>query len=548
MGSILVVGCVSFDILRLERDGRVDSFETVGGAGLYTALAAVHQGADVVLYAPRPDPMPEQLQTIEAKLTWLGPHCAIEEMPRLEIVHHGGGRATLVSADWGAEDLLVPDCLPEVRDFDFDIVHIAALSSVQKQNDFCKFFSETAGDVAQRFYKISAGTYARAISSDKGGVEQLIRDCDVFFMNRNEADLLFGNNSDVPNAFLNEHGACFVTDGESGVKVYQPESTETVLAVHAEELDPTGAGDTFCGSVLARLSGGVGFVDAARAGVAVAARAIEQPGPKYLLSALAAILVFASVLTNCGSAAAKPIAESSHSTSARRASSNISAPDIGNAVGEPTFYLKDGQKFTGGKIFSVYLKTGKSVFVTPLHLVGPSTGFLRQLTAQDCQSQLVRVEIRDFKTGKLLGIGTKPLLLSGDLSRSNSGDLRGDLLALKASAKCKLQPLKLRESVPALGTPVFLFTNERAAATSLVGGDRKVQPFSATVKTTAPGHIVIKMDRAIRLGALSGSPVLDERGFLVGMVYGGREEEGVMMLNPGSSIYSRLNTEIKSQL
>jgi hypothetical protein len=285
MGTVLVVGCVSFDTLRLERGGRVDSIETVGGAGLYTALAAVHQGADVILYAPRPDPMPERLQAVDAKLTWLGPNCSLEDMPTLEIVHHGGGRATLLSANWGAEELLIPECLPEVREFDFDFVHIGALSSVQKQIDFFDYFNDTAGSGNHRLYYISAGTYARAVLADKSGVERLMLGCDVFFMNRNEANLLFGDGADVPKSFISENGACYVTDGENGVKVYQSASSEKLFAVVAEELDPTGAGDTFCGAVLARLSDGGGCLDAARAALAVCARVIEHTGPKYLLGA-----------------------------------------------------------------------------------------------------------------------------------------------------------------------------------------------------------------------------------------------------------------------
>ena len=283
MGTVLVVGCVSFDTLRLEREGRVDSFETIGGAGLYTALSAAHQGADVILYAPRPEPMPDILEIVDAKMSWIGPHCSSDEMPKLEIVHHGGGRATLVSASWGAEEALTPGCLPEVRDLEFDIVHIAALSSVQKQNDFLSYFVETAYSGGGRRNKISAGTYARAIGFDKTGVERLMRGCDLFFMNRNEANLLFGDAADVPKSFISAQGACFVTDGANGAKIYQANSSEKLFAVNADELDPTGAGDTFCGAVLARLAEGSGIIDAARAGVAVAARAIEQPGPKFLL-------------------------------------------------------------------------------------------------------------------------------------------------------------------------------------------------------------------------------------------------------------------------
>jgi ribokinase len=285
MSCVLVVGCVSFDKLRLETVNRNETWQTIGGAGLYTALAAAKQGADVTLYAPRPDPMPQILAEIDRRLTWIGPHCSESEMPRLDIVHHGGGRATLVAASWGAEELLVPECLPEVRYLDFDIVHIAALSSVQKQNNFADFFNGTSDN-----RRLSAGTYARAITSDKSGVERLIEKCDLFFMNRNEANLLFGETADVPTSYFERTAggslttAVYVTDGERGVTVNTCGVTRIVPALPADELDPTGAGDTFCGAVLATLSDRLDFEAAARKGVELAARVIEQPGPKYLLS------------------------------------------------------------------------------------------------------------------------------------------------------------------------------------------------------------------------------------------------------------------------
>jgi sugar/nucleoside kinase (ribokinase family) len=50
------------------------------------------------------------------------------------------------------------------------------------------------------------------------------------------------------------------------------------------ELDPTGAGDTFCGAVLAGLALGEEVEDAARAGVALAAEMIGAVGPARLLT------------------------------------------------------------------------------------------------------------------------------------------------------------------------------------------------------------------------------------------------------------------------
>ena len=60
MNRLLVIGGASFDRLHLP-DQTVDS---VGGAGMYTAMAARRFGAQVALFGPRPDPCPEGLQPV----------------------------------------------------------------------------------------------------------------------------------------------------------------------------------------------------------------------------------------------------------------------------------------------------------------------------------------------------------------------------------------------------------------------------------------------------------------------------------------------------
>ena len=70
MNRLLVVGGASFDVLHLEDQ----TVESVGGAGMYTAMAAHRCGAQVAMFYLRPDPYPEPLKPVAARLTeWLGP-------------------------------------------------------------------------------------------------------------------------------------------------------------------------------------------------------------------------------------------------------------------------------------------------------------------------------------------------------------------------------------------------------------------------------------------------------------------------------------------
>jgi len=278
MSRILVIGCVSFDTVHLENqnDGGEKSHQTVGGAALYTALAAARVGAEVTLYAPRPEPMPEILLPVTAALQWIGPPITLAQMPSLEIVHHGHDRATLVRASWGAEHLLDPESLKAlVLDTHFDIAHIAALSTVSRQLEFMSFLQGTKLNQV-----VSAGTYARAIEADSAGVKELLSGVDAFFMNSNEAKMLFAGEKILPK----EYQLIFVTDGAGGADVYFSDQAdalpEHVDAEVVDVVDPTGAGDSFCGAALAGLTLYVSPIAAAQVGTLVASRSIEHVGPQ----------------------------------------------------------------------------------------------------------------------------------------------------------------------------------------------------------------------------------------------------------------------------
>ena len=274
MSRILVVGCVSFDTVHLELTGR--TIKTIGGAGLYTALAAAKVGAEVTLFALKPEPMPDLLKPVEAALTWVGPQVTLEQMPTLEIVHHGEDRATLLNASWGAESLLLPEALRELINSHFDITHIAALSSPARQLDFLNYLKQVKANQV-----ISVGTYARAIALDADTVRELLSGSDAFFMNKNEANLLYG--PDPLSIVPNDYQLIFVTAGGDGVDLYTSDGEgvqhEHVEAEVVEVLDPTGAGDSFCGAALAGLTIYINPVAAAQVGTLVASKSIEYEGP-----------------------------------------------------------------------------------------------------------------------------------------------------------------------------------------------------------------------------------------------------------------------------
>jgi ribokinase len=274
MHDILVVGTASTDTLHIG--GQMH--HTIGGAGLYTALAAQFAGANATLLAPRPIHIPQAFLPVTERIVWMGPAVATRDMPRLEIAHHGEGRATLIDAAWGAESMLKPEMLPDDLSR-FECVHVAALSSAQKMLMFVQACRERGAR------RISAGTYYRLVQNEPATVRAIFEQADVFFMNENEATGLWGSLRVAGRISTRTHAGAvlFITFDKRGVIVIEGEQATPLPADGASEVDPTGAGDTFCGATLAGLARGEPPALAAQNATALAARVIEHIGPAFLL-------------------------------------------------------------------------------------------------------------------------------------------------------------------------------------------------------------------------------------------------------------------------
>lgn len=270
MLSLLIIGGASLDVLHLQNETKKSS----GGAGMYTALAAARAGARVIMFAPRPDPMPPELAPLAERVIWIGPIVPPEQLPSFEIAHYGNGKAELVSARWGAEALLTLENLPDEK-FDADIVYCGPLADPARQLAFIRHFKA-------RGYRTAVGTYFRAVSNFREIVRQTQRDADIFFCNENEARGLW-DFQDAPRVDAGK--LLYVTRNVEGADVIQGDYCTRVKTIAAEEFDPTGAGDTFCGTTLAHLANGAHPIQAARYGVAAASEMITMLGPAALLRA-----------------------------------------------------------------------------------------------------------------------------------------------------------------------------------------------------------------------------------------------------------------------
>ncbi|WP_419861697.1 carbohydrate kinase family protein [Candidatus Palauibacter sp.] len=265
---LLVVGSPSLDLLHFG--GR--SVRSAGGAGLYTALAAQRAGAAVTVVAPRPDPMPEELEPADRLLDWRGPPVPPSALPHFEIEYFPDGRTVYRQAVRGSEGDIRYGDIPDAGPGAF--AYVVPLLDPELQLGFARRLS-AAG------VRVGCGTYAPGIRAHPEVVTRVVEASDYFFCNAEEAGLLFGSLDDV--AVAPGH-AVFVTRGPRGARAVLGDHPIDVPAPEVEEVDPTGAGDTFCGTALARLAAGDHPAMAARVAAAHAARTVTGIGPTSLLS------------------------------------------------------------------------------------------------------------------------------------------------------------------------------------------------------------------------------------------------------------------------
>ncbi len=265
---LTVIGGASLDLLHFA--GR--SERSCGGAGLYTALAAARAGVQVTMVGPRPHPMPAELEAAASILDWSGPTVAPSKLPHFEIEQRPDGGTIYHQAIWGSEALLRPEQMPPGLPRDW--VYVVPMLEPELNVEFTQHF-QTRG------LQVACGTYGGATTRRPDSVFASMTAADIFFCNEPEASVLFGSLNRVQ---VEPGKLVFVTLGARGALVVRGSAVTEVRGVEVEALDPTGAGDTFCGTVLARLAAGDHPVEAARRGVAAAAELVTGVGPEKLLS------------------------------------------------------------------------------------------------------------------------------------------------------------------------------------------------------------------------------------------------------------------------
>jgi len=217
--------------------------------------------------------MPERLENVSSIVHWIGPTVTRDEMPRFHIVQDENNTIYKQSF-FGAEETLTPDDLPNDLS-DFDLVHVVPLGHTSRQLIFIQASKDRGAKC------ISAGTGKPLIKDNPHLIHDIINISDYFFMNEEEALVLFSTNDKIKTVT----GKClFVTKGRKGASVYLGNHEIKINPAPSTILDPTGAGDTFCGATLSHLAKGEHPAMAAMNASALSTEMIQSIGPEKLMS------------------------------------------------------------------------------------------------------------------------------------------------------------------------------------------------------------------------------------------------------------------------
>jgi sugar/nucleoside kinase (ribokinase family) len=251
--------------------------QAIGGAAFISALAARWAGSTVGLVARVPTRLPATASQVfgPGGLHRAGLKTTTGKLPGFRISYDDQDRATYEQIEMGMEAGLCADDIPDTwLGAKCKWIHIGGIgASAAQQAEMLRGIRHRAPHWNGT---LSAGTCRAMVEADPARTLTLLHATDVFFLNQEEFDLL------CPSGPPADHdGVIVVTQGEHGVQVYGGTHAGTHPAQAVTAIDPTGAGDSFCGGFIGASI--EGHPDPVSRGIRVAANVLEGMGADVLL-------------------------------------------------------------------------------------------------------------------------------------------------------------------------------------------------------------------------------------------------------------------------
>ena len=274
--DVVVVGSINLDLVaaaeRLPGPGETvlgtGFAEHAGGKGLNQAVAAVRNGAATAMIAAVGN---DDAGTI---LRSLADREGIDTSQISVVVGVPTGRAVITVDDRAENSIVVIPGANEEADFDSLPAGTGASTVVLAQLEV-PISTVHAALAAARAAGCRTVLNPAPVPVSELPAE-LLGLCDLIVPNEHEVELLGG----VDHLHASGVGSIIVTRGAAGVSVYERPGVApwTVDASAVTPVDTTGAGDSFCGALAARLAAGDSVADAVRYASAAGALATTVAG------------------------------------------------------------------------------------------------------------------------------------------------------------------------------------------------------------------------------------------------------------------------------
>lgn len=288
MNKILVIGDVIEDLIvipeetiRPNTDTKAQIQKSMGGQAANVAAWVSHKGSAVSFVSCVGI---TDVAKIEQDLKSQGVDCNLQTStkPTGSLVVLVDGQSRSMLTDRGANQDLD---LAKINPSGFGSVYVSGYSLLGKSFEEVAAFANRVKS-AGALLVIDPGSYGFVKDHGVENFRKLIALADIAFPNQEEQDLLELSG----NVRLN-----VVTSGHHGAKAYKKDGEVIeVASIDAKLVDPTGAGDAFCGGFLAQLVSEPEFQELSSEAVANALRSGAETGSQAVSTLGARPKVFPS--------------------------------------------------------------------------------------------------------------------------------------------------------------------------------------------------------------------------------------------------------------
>ena len=275
MNKLLVIGDVIDDIIvvpegeiRNNTDTNATIEQTLGGSASNVASWAANQNADVTFVGCVSS---NDVERVVKEFEAFGVHCDLQVSQRntgsLVVLVQGASRSMLT--DRGANQDLSLIELTEHKLVTYKYVYLSGYAILNRSVEEVQNFINTVHE-AGSIIVIDPGSTGFIKDYGISKFKEAVSGVDILLPNHEEFELL----GVIAKTTL-------VTKGEQGVDLYiDGVLKESFSAPVVESIDPTGAGDSFAGGLLAGLSKGLEMRNAIAAGINCAAMAVTTIGAR----------------------------------------------------------------------------------------------------------------------------------------------------------------------------------------------------------------------------------------------------------------------------